>query len=100
VSRDNFSAKTKIALAQRSGYLCSRPDCQRITIGPSDESTDKAVNAGIAAHITAAAPGGPRFDGSMSDEERCSINNGIWLCAYCANIVDKVFAFLGLMPRL
>jgi ribosomal protein L37AE/L43A len=45
-------------------------------------------NIGVAAHISGAAPGGPRYDASMSSEARKSINNGIWLCANCARLVD------------
>jgi len=47
------------------------------------------VNIGVAAHITAAATNGPRFDGSLSAEQRKSTNNGIWLCQNCAKLVDN-----------
>ena len=49
----------------------------------------KATLVGEAAHICAASPGGPRYDPSMSDEERRSHDNGIWLCANCATEIDK-----------
>jgi hypothetical protein len=43
---------------------------------------------GRAAHITAAASGGPRYDIRLTPPERKSANNGIWLCATCANLID------------
>ena len=49
------------------------------------------VTAGEAAHISAAAPGGPRYDPALTPEQRKDINNAIWLCSTCADIVDKDF---------
>jgi hypothetical protein len=46
------------------------------------------VDVGVAAHITAAAKGGKRFDPHMSKEERRSVENGIWLCQIHAKLVD------------
>jgi hypothetical protein len=46
------------------------------------------LNKGVAAHIRAAAKGGPRYDPSMSPEQRKSIANGIWLCESCAKLID------------
>jgi hypothetical protein len=43
----------------------------------------------VAAHIRAAAQGGPRYDPDMSSEERKSITNGIWLCESCAKLIDS-----------
>ncbi len=48
----------------------------------------KATSRGVAAHIAAAAVGGPRFDTSMTAEQRCATENGIWLCENCAKIID------------
>jgi hypothetical protein len=47
------------------------------------------VNIGVAAHITAAAARGPRYDPSLSAEGRSSITNGIWLCQNCAKLIDN-----------
>ena len=47
------------------------------------------MNVGIAAHITAASPGGPRYCASMTTNERSSIDNGIWLCSNCSAMIDK-----------
>ncbi|WGR95801.1 hypothetical protein MTX26_08925 [Bradyrhizobium sp. ISRA443] len=44
---------------------------------------------GVAAHIRAAAPGGPRFDASQTPAERSSIRNALWLCGSCSILIDK-----------
>ena len=86
--RDNFTATTKARLAGRVGYLCSRPECRRLTIGPAS-GDERLVNVGKAAHITAAAAGGPRYDDSLSQGERRSFSNGIWLCGVHADQIDR-----------
>lgn len=86
--RDDFTKPTIDILAKRVGYLCSNPECRKHTVGPNDQE-DKATLIGIAAHITGASPGGPRYDLSLTETERRNINNGIWLCANCATLIDK-----------
>lgn len=86
--RDEFSAKVKKMLEERVASRCSNPDCRKSTRGPREER-DKSLNIGVAAHICAASPGGPRFDDSMSAEERSSIDNGIWLCQDCSVMIDN-----------
>lgn len=44
---------------------------------------------GIAAHVYAAAPGGLRYDGDMSNLERSSVGNGMWLRQSCAHLIDS-----------
>jgi len=85
--RDDFSANTKRQLALSVGTLCSI--CGKATHGPNDDFSG-AINNGIAAHITAAAQGGPRYDGSLSVEERKSFKNGIWVCSDHGSLIDKV----------
>jgi hypothetical protein len=86
--RDNFSAATKRLLAGRVGHRCSNPGCEQSTSGPALDAT-KVVSVGEASHITAAAPGGMRYDKSLTPEERSSETNGIWLCDLCASLIDK-----------
>jgi hypothetical protein len=43
----------------------------------------------VAAHITAASIGGPRYDSDLLPEERSSTSNGIWLCQNCAKLIDN-----------
>lgn len=88
MSRDDFPNKVKDILAKRAGFLCSNPHCRKLTVG-SNEDFNKATSIGIAAHITAASAGGPRFDNTLSSEERSRIDNGIWLCSNCASLIDR-----------
>ncbi len=73
----------------RAAGKCSRPSCGRQTLGPSSKLTDKGQILGEAAHIRAASPGGARHDQSQSEDERHSVENGLWLCERCAALVDK-----------
>lgn len=86
--RDDFVKADKELLARRVGYRCSNPDCRKLTSGPHT-SNDKYINIGVAAHITAASKGGPRYDENISSEERKSTENGIWLCQDCAKLIDS-----------
>ena len=86
--RDGFLKDSKEILAKRVGLRCSNPNCRRPTSGPQ-EHPRKAVNIGVAAHICAAAPGGPRYDARMTSIERGDIDNALWLCQNCAKLVDN-----------
>jgi hypothetical protein len=86
--RDDFPEDIKRALAARVANQCSNPDCRAVTSGPQTDPS-KAVNVGVAAHITAASPGGPRHDPELSPPERQGSLNGIWLCQNCAKLVDN-----------
>jgi hypothetical protein len=86
--RDEFSARVKNALALRVGNQCSRPECGAPTAGPQIDPS-KALNVGVAAHITAASERGPRFDPTLSPTARSSAPNGIWLCQNCAKLIDN-----------
>lgn len=86
--RDEFSAATKELLARRVGFRCSNSGCRQLTVGPQADLS-AAVNVGVAAHITAAAPDGPRYDATLTSEERSAPENGIWLCQTDAKLVDN-----------
>jgi len=86
--RDDFSQTTKLVLAQRAALICSNPNCEASTGGPQEDPA-KALNIGVAAHITAASEGGARYDKSLISEQRSSPENGIWLCQNCAKLVDN-----------
>lgn len=88
IKRDDFSFQTKELLAKRVGVKCSNPNCRKPTSGPSTDPI-KAINTGVAAHITAASPGGPRYDHTLTSEERKSPDNGIWCCQTCGKLVDS-----------
>jgi hypothetical protein len=86
--RDDFLPNTVNKLGERVGLLCSNPSCRAPTKGPHT-SADKATNLGVAAHIHAAASGGPRYDADQTPAERSSIENGLWLCWTCSVLIDK-----------
>jgi hypothetical protein len=87
--RDDFGQDVAEALAKRACFHCSNPDCRAPTVMPSAEDLGKFIYSGIAAHITAAAEGGPRYDATLSSEQRRDITNGIHLCASCSVKIDK-----------
>jgi WD40 repeat protein len=84
----DFERRTKETLAKRVGYRCSREGCGRPTMGPNAADPAGSQCIGEAAHIEAAAPGGKRYNPEMSDQQRKSIANGIWLCEPCHTIID------------
>lgn len=87
-NRDNFSEKVKNQIAKRAGWLCSFPSCRAHTVGATEDGQGE-INIGIAAHICAAASGGPRYEENMMPEDRASADNGIWLCQSHAKIIDS-----------
>jgi hypothetical protein len=64
------------------GLTCSNPGCRIFTGAPES-------NIGVASHISAASPLGPRYDPSLTTQQRRSEENGIWLCQGCAKLVDS-----------
>lgn len=87
-TRDDFPMSTKRRLAERVGMRCSNPNCRCLTSGPTQVGNG-SVNIGVAAHITAASKGGPRFDPGLNSEGRKGIENAIWLCQNCAALIDR-----------
>ena len=85
--RDDFTLKTIDVLAKRVGFICSNPECKMVTIGPNSEKHN-STSIGVAAHISAASAGGPRYDSSLTGEERQDIDNAIWLCQSCSRLID------------
>ena len=81
-ARDDFLVSTKLQIAKHAGWLCSYPSCRKLTVGGG-------VSIGTAAHICAAASGGPRFDAEMPPEERRSASNGIWMCRDHGTAIDS-----------
>lgn len=86
--RDDFPSGVKDELAKRAAFLCSNPRCRQPTSGPQIGPSG-TVNVGVAAHVTAASPGGPRYDPALSASERASADNAVWLCQTCAKLVDN-----------
>jgi hypothetical protein len=86
--RAEFSAATRRIIAERAGYQCSVLNCGRLTIGPGMRPR-QTVRTGIAAHIYAASPDGPRGTGGLSDGERREPENGIWCCTTHGKSIDS-----------
>lgn len=91
------SEKTKILLAYRSGDICALPDCERAGARLSlDSGFGDPINVGQAAHIEGEKPGAngkpssARYNLNMSDEERNSFHNLIYLCGTCHKKIDTI----------
>jgi formylglycine-generating enzyme required for sulfatase activity len=87
MARDDFTESTARILAERVAYLCSNPNCGKPTVGPHSKPS-RSQKTGVAGHITAASENGPRYDATLSREQRRSTANGIWLCRNCHELVD------------
>lgn len=87
-SDSNFSPVIIETLKKRAAFICSNPDCKKLTISPDLNSDTNVLYIGRAAHICAASPGGPRYNVTMTDEQRSAIQNAIFLCANCADMID------------
>lgn len=77
--RDEFTDNTKRLIAERVAYRCSYPGCDVATVAASSAAHQRTL-VGQAAHIAGATANGPRFDPSMTSEQRRSAANGIWMC--------------------
>jgi hypothetical protein len=86
--RDDFLAPVRQRLMLSAGARCSNPNCRQPTAGPSDSSATRTANVGVAAHITAAAENGPRWDAALTPDERKAYDNGIWACASHGTLID------------
>jgi hypothetical protein len=85
--RDDFTSPIKTKIAKRAGYLCSNPHCRRLTVGAA-RGHDGSQNIGVIAHITAASPGGARYDPNLTLDQRSGADNGLLLCQVHAHLVD------------
>jgi hypothetical protein len=88
MTRPHFSPAVNRELRDRAGNRCSNPSCRRATSGPAKIGSG-ATNLGVASHVCAAMPGGPRYNPDQDESIRHSIDNGIWLCEICAAMIDK-----------
>jgi hypothetical protein len=88
-NRDDFPDRVRRPVAARAGWHCSFAGCGKPTEGPSEDSPGAVASIGKAAHICAAAQGGPRYDPLMTPEERAGFGNAIWLCSDHATLIDR-----------
>jgi len=82
------SAATKLLLAHRSGDRCAFPGCPRHLTVDSPGGGEPA-GTGVAAHIRGENPGSARYDASMTDEQRDSFHNLIYLCSDHHTQIDR-----------
>lgn len=87
MSRDEFNKSVKSLVSERAGYFCSM--CKVFTLSASRNDPNKSVKIGIVAHITAASEGGPRYDKTLTSQQRKSTKNAIYLCENHASEIDK-----------
>lgn len=88
MARDNFKLLVIDKLKARVAMRCSNPSC-RVPTSAATTNVEKVNSIGVAAHICAASKGGPRFNEKMSQAERISIKNAIWLCSNCSIEIDR-----------
>ncbi len=88
-ARNDFSASLIDAIGRRASFICSKPDCRSLTLAPSKADPSKFIYVGNVAHITAAAARGPRYDTTLSPEQRSGPDNALFLCSSCADMIDK-----------
>jgi hypothetical protein len=88
-SRDNFSSEVINAIKLQSAYICSNPECRKLTVAPALSDKMKVQYFGKIAHINAAAVNGPKYNVRMTVSERKAIGNAIFLCSNCADMIDK-----------
>lgn len=86
--KPDFSKNTIRTVASRAAYLCSNPDCRKITVGPNS-NPEKSTLVGEAAHIFGARRNSKRYKSSMTDATRSEITNAIWLCRNCHKLIDS-----------
>ena len=70
--RIEFLQRVKKRVAERNGYRCSFPQCDKPTIGPA-QTADDSVSTGDACHIYSAAKGGPRGQGNLRSDQLADI---------------------------
>ncbi|GHD20578.1 hypothetical protein GCM10007147_13120 [Nocardiopsis kunsanensis] len=54
-----------------------------------DPTTRGNLPTGVVSHIAALSDGGPRFDPSMTNEQRNTVENLMFLCPSCHSMIDK-----------
>lgn len=91
--RTRSSPTQEKIVAQKSHNRCAYPRCGAVLVAEPESNRDSAKSVGKFAHICAASPGGPRYDASMSDTERSSASNLIFLCGTHHDVIDSQLDF-------
>lgn len=88
IDSPDFPESVRRILRERAGLECSNPSCGAKTSTALRGSKGYA-SIGEACHISGARPNSARYDRRMSNKERSSIDNAIWLCKSCARLIDR-----------
>ena len=80
-------AQVKVLLL-RSGGHCAYTGCERELVLDALDASQPSKSVGRIGHIRAASPLGPRYDASMTREERGAANNLIYLCGDHHDLID------------
>ncbi|GAA1210808.1 hypothetical protein F6W70_09670 [Microbacterium maritypicum] len=89
--RVEFTHDTRAVVARKAMYVCSNPECLRLTGFVTEKGKPRAIAQ--AAHILAAGDKGPRREDEVilpdgTRLERGSEGNAVWLCVPCHIRVD------------
>lgn len=84
MKRHPISSKTLKRLFAASGGFCAFPECNTRLV---DEKSGALI--GEMCHINATSPGGPRYDPTLSHEERNNDENLIILCPTHHSLIDQ-----------
>jgi hypothetical protein len=94
VTRDPDPPENQVRiLFGKNGGRCAYTACGLPLVISSQNRADHARNTGKIAHITAASPGGPRYDPNLTVAERRSEANLILLCGSHHDVVDAQLTF-------
>lgn len=83
-----FKASLAEIIAFRAAYICSSPECNALTVGPTTKNPSLKNKLGEAAHIYGEKPGAARHSATPPISVD-GIENGLWLCASCHTLIDK-----------
>jgi hypothetical protein len=88
IPRESAPPAQEKVVVSRSGNTCAYPGCGLILTIESLAAGDRPKATGKVAHICAASPGGPRYDETMTKQQRGSADNLIYLCGPHHDAVD------------
>lgn len=80
------SAREKSIIIAQSGNICAFPECNQMLV--IEEKSSRSAIVGVAAHIKGENQGAARYDKNMTDDERNSSDNLIFLCQNHHKIID------------
>jgi hypothetical protein len=89
---DPLESQVRI-LYGKNGGRCAYPECGVSLVMLNQHKGDQPKNVGKVAHITAASPGGPRYDASLTTPQRRSEWNLILLCGPHHDAIDTQLEF-------